>query len=31
VLRGPAIEPLMTYRVVVGGDVGRIETGSTEA
>ena len=31
VLRGPAIEPLMTYRVVVDGDVGRVETGSTEA
>jgi len=31
VLRGPAIEPLMTYRVVVDGDIGRVETGSTEA
>ena len=31
VLRGPAMEPLMTYRVVVEGDVGRVETGSTEA
>lgn len=31
VLRGPATEPLMTYRVVVDGDVGRVETGSTEA
>ena len=31
VLRGPAIEPLMTYRVVVDGDVGRVETVSTEA
>ena len=31
VLRGPAIEPLMTYRVVVDGDVGRVETKSTEA
>ena len=31
VLRGPAIEPLMTYRVVVDGDVGRVEAGSTEA
>src|SRR5262245_8687815 len=32
VLRGPAIEPLMTYRVVVvDGDVGRVEQGSTQA
>jgi nitrite reductase/ring-hydroxylating ferredoxin subunit len=31
VLRGPAIEPLMTYRVVVDGDVGRVETASTAA
>ena len=31
VLRGPAIEPLMTYRVVVDGDVARVETRSTEA
>jgi nitrite reductase/ring-hydroxylating ferredoxin subunit len=31
VLRGPATEPLMTYRVVVDGDVGRVETGSMEA
>ena len=30
VLRGPALDPLMTYRVVVDGDVGRVETGSTE-
>jgi hypothetical protein len=30
-LRGPAIDPLMTYRVVVEGDVGRVETRSTEA
>jgi nitrite reductase/ring-hydroxylating ferredoxin subunit len=30
-LRGPAIDPLITYRVVVDGDVGRVETGSTEA
>jgi nitrite reductase/ring-hydroxylating ferredoxin subunit len=30
VLRGPAMDPLMTYRVVVDGDVGRIETASTE-
>ena len=30
VLRGPAIEPLMTYRVVVDGDVGRVETESIE-
>ena len=31
VLRGPAIDPLMAYRVVVDGDVGRVETGSAEA
>jgi nitrite reductase/ring-hydroxylating ferredoxin subunit len=31
VLRGPAMDPLMTYRVVVNGDVGRVETSSTEA
>lgn len=31
VIRGPAIDPLMTYRVVVDGDIGRVETGSTEA
>ena len=31
VLRGPAIDPLMTYRVFVDGYVGRVETGSTEA
>jgi nitrite reductase/ring-hydroxylating ferredoxin subunit len=31
VLRGPATEPLMTYCVLVDGDVGRVETGSTEA
>ena len=31
VLRGPAIEPLMTYHVVDDGDVGRVETGSTGA
>jgi nitrite reductase/ring-hydroxylating ferredoxin subunit len=30
VLRGPAVDPLMTYRVVVNGDVGRVETSSTE-
>ena len=30
VLRGPATDPLMTYRVVVEGDVGRVETRSTE-
>ena len=30
VLRGPAIDPLMTYRVVVDGDIGRVETGSTK-
>lgn len=30
VLRGPAVEPLMMYRVVVDGDVGRVETGSTQ-
>ena len=31
VLRDPAMNPLMTYRVVVDGDVGRVETGSAEA
>ena len=31
VLRGPAIGPLRTYRVVLDGDVGRVEKGSTEA
>src|SRR5262245_26059141 len=31
VLRGPAIDPLMTYRVVVEGDVGRLEARSTKA
>jgi nitrite reductase/ring-hydroxylating ferredoxin subunit len=31
VLRGPAMDPLTTYRVVVQGDVGRVETRSTEA
>jgi len=31
VLRGPAIDPLVTYRVVVEGDVGRVEARSTEA
>lgn len=31
VLRGPAVEPLMTYRVAVDGDVGRVETESPEA
>ena len=30
VLRGPAIDPLMTYRVVVDGDVGRVEARSME-
>ena len=30
VLRGPAMDPLVTYRVFVDGDVGRVETGSTE-
>ena len=30
VLRGPAIDPLITYRVVVEGDVGRVESRSTE-
>lgn len=30
VLRGPAIDPLMTYRVVVEGDVGRVEAQSAE-
>ena len=31
VLRGPALDPLLKYRVVVDGDVGRVETGSAEA
>src|SRR5262252_6858441 len=31
VLRGPAMDPLMTYPVVVQGEVGRVETRSTEA
>ena len=31
VLRGPAIDPLMTYRVVVEGGFGRVDTRSTEA
>ena len=31
VLRGPAIDSLMTYRAVVDGDFGRVETRSTEA
>jgi nitrite reductase/ring-hydroxylating ferredoxin subunit len=31
VLRGPAKEPLKTYRVIVGGDIGRIEGGLVEA
>ena len=31
VLRGPAIDPLMTYEVVVEGAVGRIEARSAEA
>ena len=30
VLRGPAIDPLKTYRVVVEGDVGRVEAESME-
>jgi nitrite reductase/ring-hydroxylating ferredoxin subunit len=30
VLRGPAMDPLTTYRVVVNGNVGRVETSSTE-
>ena len=30
VLRGPAIDPLMTCRVVVEGDIGRIEAQSAE-
>ena len=30
VLRGPAMEPLMMYRVVVDDDVGRVETGPTQ-
>jgi nitrite reductase/ring-hydroxylating ferredoxin subunit len=31
VLRGPATDPLMTFSVVVEGDVGRVETRSTDA
>lgn len=31
VLRGPAMDPLKTYRVVVNGDFGQVETSSTEA
>ena len=31
VLRGPATEPVKRYRVVVDGDVGWVETGSTKA
>ena len=31
VLRGPAVDPIMTDRVVVEGDVGRVEPRSTEA
>ena len=30
VLRGPAIDPLTTYQVVVEGDIGRIEARSAE-
>lgn len=31
VVRGPAVDPLTTYRVVVEGEVGRVEARSTEA
>jgi len=31
VLRGPAMDPLTAYRVVVEGDVGRIEAASADA
>ena len=31
VLRGPAMDPVMTYRVVIDGDVGRVEPESTQA
>ena len=27
-LRGPAKDPLMTYRVIVDGEIGRVETGA---
>jgi nitrite reductase/ring-hydroxylating ferredoxin subunit len=30
VLRGPAMDPLMTYRVIVEGDVGRVEAQAME-
>ena len=30
VLRGPAREPLKTYRVIVDGEIGRIETGQVQ-
>jgi nitrite reductase/ring-hydroxylating ferredoxin subunit len=29
VLRGPATAPLKTYRVIVEGEVGRVDAGST--
>jgi len=29
VLRGPAKDPLKTYRVIVDGEIGRVETGAT--
>jgi uncharacterized protein YbjT (DUF2867 family)/nitrite reductase/ring-hydroxylating ferredoxin subunit len=31
VLRGPATTPLQTYRVIVDGDIGRVDTGRTAA
>jgi nitrite reductase/ring-hydroxylating ferredoxin subunit len=31
VVRGPAMDPLRTYRILVNGNVGRVETSSTEA
>ena len=31
VLRGPAMEPLVTYRVDLDGDIGRVATESTAA
>jgi nitrite reductase/ring-hydroxylating ferredoxin subunit len=31
VLGGPATEPLQTYRVIVDGDIGRVEAGDAAA
>ena len=31
VLRGPAQDPLKTYRVVVDGEIGRVETAQPES